>query len=61
MVAGHATEVRVSGGLVVAAAGVPALKVAKPCRLPSTRRPVADTLLAEINHVAANTGNDQAL
>lgn len=39
----------------------PASKVAKPRRLPSTRRAVADTRLAEINHVAATTGNDPAL
>ncbi len=39
----------------------PALKVAKPRRLPSTRRAVPDTRLAEINHVAATTGNDPAL
>ncbi|MGH3611864.1 MAG: hypothetical protein ACRDRK_04465 [Pseudonocardia sp.] len=39
----------------------PARKVAKPRRLPSTRRAVADTRLAEINHIAATTGNDPAL
>lgn len=39
----------------------PALKVAKPQRLPSTRRAVPDTRLAEINHIAATTGNDPAL
>lgn len=39
----------------------PALKVAKPRRLPSTRRAVPDTRLAEINHIAATTGNDPAL
>ncbi|MGH3810829.1 MAG: hypothetical protein ACRDUV_00015, partial [Pseudonocardiaceae bacterium] len=39
----------------------PALKVAKPRRLPSTRRAVPDTRLAEINNVAATTGNDPAL
>ncbi len=39
----------------------PALKVAKPRRLPSTRRAVPDTRLAEINQVAATTGNDPAL
>jgi integrase len=39
----------------------PAVKVAKPRRLPSTRRAVADTRLAEVNHVAASTGNDPAL
>jgi site-specific recombinase XerD len=39
----------------------PASKVAKPRRLPSTRRAVADTRLNEINHVAATTVNDPAL
>lgn len=39
----------------------PALKVAKPRRLPSTRRAVPDTQLAEINHIAAITGDDPAL
>lgn len=39
----------------------PASKVPKPRRLPSTRRAVADTRLAEINHIAATTGNDPAL
>jgi len=39
----------------------PARKVAKPRRLPSTRRAVADTRLAEINLIAATTGNDPAL
>src|SRR5690348_2905547 len=39
----------------------PARKVAKPRRLPSTRRAVADTRLAEINHVAAATGDDPEL
>ena len=39
----------------------PARKVAKPRRLPSTRRAVPDTRLAEINQVAATTGNDPAL
>ena len=39
----------------------PARKVAKPRRLPSTRRAVADTRLAEINQVAATTGNDPDL
>lgn len=45
----------------VTAADNPALKVAKPRRLPSTRRAVADTRLAEINAVAASTGDDPAL
>jgi integrase/recombinase XerC len=39
----------------------PALKVAKPRRLPSTRGAVPDTRLAEINEIAATTGNDPAL
>src|SRR5947209_9237996 len=39
----------------------PALKVAKPQRLPSARRAVPDARLAEINHIAATTGNDPAL
>jgi integrase/recombinase XerC len=39
----------------------PASKVAKPRRLPSTRRAVAETRLDEINHTAATTGNDPAL
>lgn len=45
----------------VAAADNPALKVAKPRRLPSTRRAVPDSRLAEINTVAASTGDDPAL
>ena len=45
----------------IAAADNPALKVAKPRRLPSTRRAVADSRLAEINAVAASTGDDPAL
>jgi hypothetical protein len=39
----------------------PAAKVSKPRRLASTRRAVADTRLAEINDVAATTGNDPSL
>jgi integrase/recombinase XerC len=39
----------------------PAAKVPKPRRLASTRRAVADTRLAEINQVAATTGNDPSL
>ncbi|MFD0743060.1 hypothetical protein ACFQ1L_15685 [Phytohabitans flavus] len=39
----------------------PAVKVAKPRRLPSTRRAVTDTRLAEINKVAATTGDDPGL
>jgi integrase/recombinase XerC len=47
-------------GLITAAEN-PARKVAKPRRLPSTRRAVPDTRLAEINQVAAATGNDPEL
>ena len=39
----------------------PARKVDKPRRLPSTRRAVADARLAEINQVAATTGDDPEL
>jgi len=39
----------------------PASKVAKPHRLPSTRRAVAEARLGEINHTATTTGNDPAL
>ncbi|HEX5113670.1 MAG TPA: site-specific integrase [Pseudonocardiaceae bacterium] len=46
---------------LINAADNPARKVSKPRRLPSTRRAVADTRLAEINQVAATTGNDPAL
>src|SRR5207245_7542515 len=42
-------------------AGNPARKVDKPRRLPSTRRAVADTRLAEINYAAATTGDDPEL
>jgi integrase/recombinase XerC len=50
----------VADGLV-AEADNPARKAAKPRRLPSTRRAVPDARLAEINRVAATTGNDPAL
>jgi integrase/recombinase XerC len=46
---------------LVSPADNPASKVAKPRRLASTRRAVADIRLAEINHIAATTGNDPAL
>jgi integrase/recombinase XerC len=46
---------------LVTAADNPARKVAKPPRLPSTRRAIADAHLAEINQIAATTGNDPAL
>ena len=39
----------------------PARKVTKPRRLPSTRRAVPETRLAEINQVAATTGDDPEL
>jgi integrase len=38
-----------------------ALKVAKPRRLPSTRRALTEAQLAEINHIAATTGDDPEL
>lgn len=43
---------------LIAGADNPARKVAKPRRLPSTRRAVPDARLAEINEAAAATGND---
>jgi integrase len=39
----------------------PARKVDKPRRLTSTRRAVPDARLAEINHIAATTGDDPTL
>ena len=39
----------------------PARKVAKPRRLPTTRRALPDTRLAEINEAAAATGDDPEL
>jgi len=39
----------------------PAAKVAKPRRLPSTRHALPDRRLAEINEIAATTGDDPAL
>lgn len=42
-------------------AGNPAQKVAKPRRLPSTRRAVADKRMEEINRTAAATGDDPEL
>jgi integrase len=39
----------------------PAIRVAKPRRLPSTRRAIPAARLAEINAVAASTGNDPDL
>ena len=43
---------------LIAEADNPARKVAKPRRLPTTRRAVPDTRLAEINQAAAATGDD---
>ena len=39
----------------------PARKVAKPRRMPSTRRALPDNRLAELNQAAASSGNDPAL
>jgi integrase/recombinase XerC len=39
----------------------PASKVDKPRRLPSTRRALSDAELAEVNQVAASTGDDPEL
>jgi integrase len=39
----------------------PTRKVAKPCRLPTTRRALPDARLAEINQIAATTGDDPEL
>ena len=50
----------VDDGLITEA-GNPAQKVAKPRRLPTTRRALADTRLAEINRTAAVTGDDPEL
>ena len=46
---------------LIAEADNPARKVAKPRRLPSTRRAVPDNRLAEINQAAATTGDDPEL
>ncbi|HLL66461.1 MAG TPA: site-specific integrase [Micromonosporaceae bacterium] len=45
----------------IAAADNPATKVAKPRRLASTRRAIPDRHLAQINDIAATTGNDPDL
>ncbi|MGH8412710.1 MAG: tyrosine-type recombinase/integrase, partial [Pseudomonas sp.] len=45
----------------ITAADNTARKVAKPRRLPSTRRAIPEDRLADINHTAAITGNDPAL
>jgi site-specific recombinase XerD len=46
---------------LIAEADNPARKVAKPRRLPTTRRALPDTRLAEINAAAAATGDDPEL
>jgi hypothetical protein len=46
---------------LITQAGNPAGKVAKPRRLPTTRRALPDNRLAEINEVAATTGDDPEL
>jgi integrase/recombinase XerC len=46
---------------LVSAADNPASKVAKPRRLKSTRHAVPDARLAEINEIAATTGDDPPL
>src|SRR3984957_18945681 len=43
---------------LITAADTPPLKVEKPLLSPSTRRAVPDNRLAEINQIAATTGND---
>jgi len=50
----------VDDGLITEA-GNPARKVAKPRRLPTTRRALPDARLAEVNEVAAATGDDPEL
>ena len=50
----------VADGLITEAHN-PAIRVAKPRRLPSTRRALPDAGLAEIINVATNTGNDPDL
>jgi integrase/recombinase XerC len=50
----------VDDGLITEADN-PARKVAKPRRLPTTRRALPDNRLAEINEVAATTGDDPEL
>jgi site-specific recombinase XerD len=46
---------------LIAEADNPARKVAKPRRLPTTRRALPDTRLAQINQIAAATGDDPEL
>jgi integrase/recombinase XerC len=50
----------IADGLVINANN-PAIRVAKPRRLPSTRRAIPDARLAEIIKIAATTGNDPEL
>jgi hypothetical protein len=50
----------VDDGLITQADN-PARKVAKPRRLPTNRRALPDTRLAEINQIAATTGDDPEL
>ncbi|MER7169635.1 hypothetical protein ABT336_26720 [Micromonospora sp. NPDC000207] len=50
----------VADGFIAEAAN-PALRVAKPRRLPSTRRALADARLAEISEVVASSGDDPGL
>ena len=52
---------RASADGLMSDADNPALKVAKPKRLPGTRRALPDGRLAEINEVAATSGDDPAL
>jgi hypothetical protein len=63
--AGVVTARRDPGGMVTLPASayitIPAAQVPKPRRLPSTRRALADARLAEINQVAATTGDDPEL
>jgi hypothetical protein len=46
---------------LIAEADNPARKVAKPRRLPTTRRALPDNRLAQINEIAATTGDDPEL
>ena len=46
---------------LISEADNPARKVAKPRRLPTTRRALPDARLAEINEIAATTGDDPEL
>jgi integrase/recombinase XerC len=46
---------------LIASADNPARKVAKPRRLPTTRRALPDNRLSQINEIAATTGDDPEL